>query len=283
MTPRAIAGAALLLVSAIAVPVAGQMASSGQNVVPVFEGWERNADGTFTLIFGYFSRNREEVVDIALGRENFFEPGAPDRGQPTRFYPSRNRYWFTVQVPAEFGSQELVWTLTSRGKTERAYASLDPNYASDPTIRQLDVAGINLWWAEKGVNKSPSLHVEGETHVRARVGEPVALSAIAADDGIPPAPKEATRRGRYAWYGLRVAWLVDRGPGSVTFDPPQFKVYPDFTANSPWAQGWLPPPSPADGRYPVRAVFSTPGEYVVRAMAHDGGLATTADVRVTVE
>jgi hypothetical protein len=176
-----------------------------------------------------------------------------------------------------------VWTLTSRGKTEKAYATLNPNYASDPTIRQLDVAGINLWWAEKGVNKAPSLRLEGETRIRARAGEPVSLSAVASDDGVPPAPKDTTRRGRYLWYGLRVAWFADRGPGSVTFDPVQFKVYPDFQSNSPWAPGWLPPPPPADGRYPVRAVFSAPGEYVVRAMAHDGGLATTADVHVTVE
>jgi len=24
----------------------------GQNVAPVFEGWERNPDGTFTMVFG---------------------------------------------------------------------------------------------------------------------------------------------------------------------------------------------------------------------------------------
>ena len=27
----------------------------------------------------------------------------------------------------------------------------------------------------------------------------------------------------------------------VTFDPPQFKVYPDFFSNSPWTPGWMAP------------------------------------------
>jgi hypothetical protein len=35
--------------------------------------------------------------------------------------------------------------------------------------------------------------------------------------------------------------------------------------------------------YRVTATFAAPGEYVVRVMAHDGGLATTADVSLRVE
>ena len=31
--------------------------SSGQNVVPVYEGWERNPDGSFNMVFGYMNRN----------------------------------------------------------------------------------------------------------------------------------------------------------------------------------------------------------------------------------
>src|SRR4029453_13984288 len=120
--------------------------TSGQNVVPAFEGWERNTDGSFNMLFGYFNRNREEIVDVPIGAENKFEPGDAHRGQPTHFYPSRNRYWFRVRVPADFGSKELVWTLTVHGRTERAFATLNPNYVSGPSIQQLDIAGINLWW-----------------------------------------------------------------------------------------------------------------------------------------
>ena len=40
----------------------------GQNVVPAFEGWEQNPDGTFDLIFGYMNRNSQEKVHIPIGR-----------------------------------------------------------------------------------------------------------------------------------------------------------------------------------------------------------------------
>jgi hypothetical protein len=70
----------------------------------------------------------------------------------------------------------------------------------------------------------------------------------------------------------------------VTFDPPQFKVYPDYRPNtdSPWTPGWLPPSLPADGKFPVKVTFRIPGTFVIRVMAHDGGLNTTQDVIVNV-
>jgi hypothetical protein len=58
---------------------------SGQNVVPVFEGWERNPDGSFNFVFGYFNRNYEETLDVLVGPDNNVEPGGPDQGQPTFF------------------------------------------------------------------------------------------------------------------------------------------------------------------------------------------------------
>ena len=61
------AGLATLAV-AIGLPVRAQLPfasakASGQTVTPVFEGWYRNPDGTFSISFGYFNRNAEEVVD----------------------------------------------------------------------------------------------------------------------------------------------------------------------------------------------------------------------------
>jgi hypothetical protein len=110
------------------------------------------------------------------------------------------------------------------------------------------------------------------------------LTAVASDDGIPkpkPAPPGAV--GFRTATGLRVAWFVYRGSGdTVTFDPEQFKVYPDFLSGLPWTPGWAPPPLPADGKFPVRLTFSAPGTFVVRVMAHDGGFDATQDVTVTV-
>src|SRR2546425_5748091 len=98
--------------------------NSGQNVVPVFEGWEKNADGTFNFVFGYMNRNYAEQPEIPIGPNNYFSPGPADQGQPAHFYPRRQQYMFKVKVPADFGRNELVWTLTRNGQTEKAYGTL---------------------------------------------------------------------------------------------------------------------------------------------------------------
>ena len=100
--------------------------TSGQNVVPYFEGWIRNADGTFDLVFGYFNRNWEEELAIPAGPDNIVEPGGPDRGQPTYFLPRRQGWVFRVRVPTDFGKQVLTWTIKANGKTEKAYGELLP-------------------------------------------------------------------------------------------------------------------------------------------------------------
>ena len=46
----------------------------GQPVIPIFEGWFPNPDGTITMSFSYFNLNSEEAVDIPLGPGNFIEP-----------------------------------------------------------------------------------------------------------------------------------------------------------------------------------------------------------------
>ncbi len=103
---------------------AEQSYSRGQNASPAYEGWEEDADGTRYFLFGYLNRNWEEELDVPVGIENFFSPGEPDRGQPTHFLPRRNRFVFRVPVPDGFGeTDELIWTLTTKGKTERAYAT----------------------------------------------------------------------------------------------------------------------------------------------------------------
>src|SRR5207249_764633 len=73
--------------------------SSTPRISPVFEGWEQNADGTYSMFFGYFNTNWDDAIDADLGANNTFEPGGPDRGQPTHFLPRRNWFVFTVQVP----------------------------------------------------------------------------------------------------------------------------------------------------------------------------------------
>ena len=77
----------------------------GQNVVPVYEGWTRNPDGSATMTFGYMNRNYEEVLEIPVGADNRFEPGDADRGQPTHFHVRRQMFVFEVVVPKRLGQQ----------------------------------------------------------------------------------------------------------------------------------------------------------------------------------
>src|ERR1700683_4626365 len=92
--------------------------SSGQDIQPTYDGWLRNPDGTFTMVFGYLNRNFKEELAIPAGPDNKLEPGVADRGQPTYFLARRQAFIFRVQVPGDWGPQkELVWTVTANGKT----------------------------------------------------------------------------------------------------------------------------------------------------------------------
>jgi len=81
-----------------------------------------------------------------------------------------------------------------------------------------------------------------------------------------------------------VSWFLYRGPGKVTFDPPQVKPWEDTRAgaNSPWAPLWSAPKLPADGREEVHVTFDTPGTYVLRCRADDGALVADEEVTITV-
>ena len=281
----AVACVVVLTVGGVA-PTSGQESySTGSNVAPSFEGWEENADGTFSMVFGYLNRNYDEILDIAIGPDNNVSPGPADQGQPTHFLPRRNRYVFRVRVPKDFGNKEVVWTITANGKTEKAYATLKPEYVSDARVMMINNnAGVRD--SEKSINKAPIVKVEGAPKRTVKVGEPLTLTAFASDDGVPRAkPATTLAIGANGSTGLRVAWFVYRGPGTVTFDPEQFNVYVDYRpkANTPWTPGWAPPPLPPGGMIPVNVTFSAPGTYVLRVQAHDGGLDSVQDVTVTVE
>lgn len=300
--PRATAGAALVITIAsvlILVALQGTSAqvafSTGQNIAPVYEGWEQHPDGTINLVFGYFNRNWDEEINVPIGPDNTIAPGEPDQGQPTHFLPRRNRFLFRIRVPKDFGNKELIWTLTSHGKTERAYGTLKPDYFIDEVVLQNNIgSGGGSSRGNSLENLAPVLKVESEKNRYAKVGEPVTLTAVATDDGkpkpraMPPPLLRLGRTGRGtpdSASGLRLSWFVYRGAGKVTFDPPQIKVWEDDRdgQNSPWSAGWATPPTPPGGRWIVWATFSEPGTYLLRCLAHDGGLSASEDVTFVVD
>jgi len=301
--PRALRGPvafALLGLGLFILPTLGRAQSyaSGQPVWPAFEGWEKNGDGTFDLLFGYMNDNWQQELNVPIGPENNLEPGGPDQGQPTHFLPRRNRFIFRVRVPKDFGTKELVWTLTSQGKAQKAYGSL----RLDLLIENVDIMsetgalGAGSSNPELRADKAPEVKIEGGKTRTAKVGQAISLTALVTDDGVPkvrPIPPERLRQAQEVPpyrptvnknLGLHISWFVYRGAGTVNFEPAQIKSWEDTRsgANSPWAPIWVAPPVPADGKYTTQVTFDEPGTYVLRARADDGALTGDDSLTITV-
>jgi hypothetical protein len=267
--------AALLIVAQLPTELPSTKFSSGQDVQPYFEGWIRNADGTFDLVFGYFNRNWKEELAIPAGPNNSVEPGGPERGQPTYFLPRRQGWVYRVRVPRDFGKQVLTWSITANGKTQKAYGELMP--VEEITERIIMTRG-NLNPGDDDPNKPPAIALASVGSAAA--GVPVLLSATVTDDGLPkpgsaPVPKptvagdattiqaqansSAVARPR----GLTVSWMQISGPAKIIFEP----------------AGATPVVS---GKAEINAQFTQPGNYVVRATANDGALSTQRDLAINV-
>ena len=162
--------------------------TKGQNVAPAYEGWEQDADGSKFFVFGYMNRNWVEELDLPPGPDNSFAPGGPDLGQPTHFLPRRNRFVFKVPVPKTFSEKdEMIWTLTSHGVTEKAWATLRPDYLLDDVVKASETGALGAGTSSPEVraNKPPVVRIEGSKTLAAKVGAPLTLTTIVTDDGIP--------------------------------------------------------------------------------------------------
>src|SRR6187200_994772 len=216
--------------------------SRGQNVSPAFEGWEKNDDGSFNMMFGYMNRNWEEEVDVPIGTDNNLSPGVPDQGQPTHFQPRRNRFVFKVRVPADWGKKELVWTLTSHGKTEKAFASLREDSLVDNIVQASEQGALGAGVSSPAIraNIPPEITIDtGER--RAQIGQPLTLIAIAKDDGVPrprfgPDSRDARlvaeARARAAAAAGNASPAVRVTPGTMTFDPAALRPPSAITVGS---------------------------------------------------
>ena len=219
---------------------------AGQSASPSFEGWYPNEDGTFSLSFGYFNRNYEATLDVPVGPDNHFTPGAEDRGQPTHLLPRRQTGVFTVEVPADFGDRTLTWSLTTGGETYAVPGHLRPEWRIDA-----------LEEVTSG-NRPPELSFDGEDGesrsgqgpggvrraLAATPGAPLTLAIRVRDDRV----RKQSLQGRPTRIGL--AWSKYRGPGAVAIAEPA-------------------PEIPEDGLATTTVTFSEPGRYVLRALAWD--------------
>ena len=214
----------------------------GQPLIPYFEGWYHNPDGTKTASFGYFNMNTEETFDIPLGPDNFVEPREYDGFQPTHFMPApsergRNRRHesvFIITVPGDFEGQ-LTWTLTAQGLTIPGESSIDSDAYEMLNIESATSAPV-----------SPLMRV-GDSPVRRGRGGPTAGPVTVAVGESLPLDLWLDLLDRE---GSLVTWYHHQGPGEVTFAQERFEV--DATG---------------EVELQTLATFSEPGDFVLRVTA----------------
>jgi hypothetical protein len=211
-----------------------RLQARGLGVSPTFEGWYQNPDGTYTLSFGYFNKNTDEIVTIPVGPNNNVSPGDADQGQPTYFDARRGYGIFTVVVPADFGPEDRVtWTLERNGERYSIPGGLLDSYQT----ANLHAPAIEMF-PPVLVMRDAGPEVRGPAgdwaQANARVGEPVELSVEAWDE-----------------HGHEVSvWFYKyRGPGAVEFSTDDV----DLELGERTAA--------------TMATFDTPGEYIVYVRA----------------
>lgn len=258
---------------------------AGQSITAVFEGWFRNTDGTFSLLFGYYNRNLKEAIDIPVGANNRIEPGGPDRGQPTHFLSGRMWGSFTVTVPKDFGTSQVTWTIVANGKSTVIPGYLKTDWELSPFI---DATSNTPPWISFSSFDAGAPMVQGPrplvSSATATAGSPLTLNVWAADDNVV---SPGTRKPKLP---VSVTWSLFRGPiangeaGTANFSETRPVV--------DQVNGKMPPKAAFAGKATTTVTFSEPGEYVLQVTANDasgdggGGFQccwTNAQLKVSVQ
>lgn len=223
---------------------------SGEAIYPAFEGWFQNADGSYSLLLGYYNRNQKQTIDVPIGPNNRVEPGGPDLGQPTHFAPRRGWGVFAIKVPKDFGSEKrYTWTVVANGKTASVPVGLIKDYQIEPYKDQAEgnLPPVLKFSPTGRTFTGPPL--ETAQQLTGTVGQPVTLDVITTDDGHAEANESPAANARPR---LIQSWHHHRGPagGEVKIAEARPKI----------GDG---------GRSSTTATFTLPGEYVLRAQAND--------------
>ena len=239
----------------------------GQRVVPFFDGFYENADGSVVLSFGFSNLNRDETIEIPLGPDNFIEPKEFDGRQPTSFPTvpglgptgarrDRDRGVFTVTVPATFKG-DVVWTLRHRGQINKvpgrtkagAYGLKWPMaMGSIPPMLRLAASGP--------VGRGP-MGIDGPP-LQATVGTPLPLTVWIKDDSQRDAETVPLKVRGPARPLIGVNWSKHAGPGPVKFDPAKSGLME------------------LEGTDSTTATFTQPGTYTLRVRADNFGRPDTS-------
>jgi hypothetical protein len=203
---------------------------SGMPVIPAFDGWIDNGDGSADLCFGYKSLNLEERRDIPLGPDNFIEPAQFDGGQPTFFLevpPGWMRHYCVFNVRVPIGSEPVTWTLRHNGYeyTTPGHTG-SPSYLLDntwhPTPRGPDADGGKMAPLVEFIAPEGSRHIGragggARAEASARVGAPLTLTVAVTQPDIPEYEGDPKP--------FNVYWYKYRGPpGEVQFSQSRMRL-----------------------------------------------------------
>ncbi|MGB1666551.1 MAG: hypothetical protein ACPHDP_02645 [Pseudohongiellaceae bacterium] len=247
-------------------PLGGQQKASGDIVAPIFNGWVDNGDGSVRLIFGFANRNREEIVDIPIGPNNFIEPSQFNGVQPTHFPIYKRRAFiginergaFAVTVPAEMAGTEVIWTLKHAGHEYSV-----PGRATSPTY-EMSAGGAAFGSLLPAIrfemDGSESTNHEGITaeRITTSVGTPVTLRAYVQDRSNRDAYPD---NNEFLHYQVGTEWIFHQGPAVPAFTQAKITGAERVAqyGNTVTEEDWI--------LVKTEASFSEPGDYVIRLRA----------------
>lgn len=222
----------------------------GASITPAYEGWYPNADGSFSMLIGYYNRNAKETLDIPIGPNNRVDPGGPDQGQPTHFEVGRQWGVFVIKVPKDFGTKALTWTIVANGETQSVPFTLNKGYPISP-FKELGMGNQPPILAfSQGGAKVTGPPVGVSAALTGTVNQPVPISVWVEDPKAPGDAETAAARGGPSSVAT-ISFHKFRGPGKVTFDKPRYSVAKqgDMVSGS--------------------ATFAASGDYTIRVQAND--------------
>jgi hypothetical protein len=192
--------------------------TKGQPVIPLFDGWFPNEDGSSNICFGFFNMNLQEALNVPLGESNYLEtdyPGLDLSGVmlPTHFDPLPPRYRhvfcaFSINVPAGFDSgNRITWYLNSNrqelkvpGKVIASYVLDEPSSNGRGDVAPL----VKLDGSPQAIRGRAG--IQFPQLIQAKVNEPITLSA------------HIEHEDEEVWVG----WSHHSGPGSVEFSNKEY-------------------------------------------------------------
>ncbi len=239
----------------------------GQRVVPFFDGFYENADGSVSLSFGYSNLNATDVVEIPLGPNNFIEPKEFDGRQPTSFPPvsgggptgarrDRERGVFTVAIPATYKG-DVVWTLRHAGQTHKVPGRTKAGAYGLKWPMAMGSIPPALRFAATGPEGRGPMGIEGPA-LQATVGTPLPVTIWINDDSKREADTIPLKARGPARPAVNVVWYKHSGPGPVKFDPARTGL------------------TELQGTVNSTATFTQPGAYMLRVRVDNFGRPDTS-------